>query len=132
LTALALVSGALFRAPELKTAKTCKLYGTATIKVAANNAVDFWSILAFSESAQAELLCLGEDDKISAQGSLKLEPYVGRDGATRINRTLFADHILALRQPPRERKPKAAAPTLPDASVQGPSNDGGPNDDLLV
>ena len=87
MTAFALVSGALSRAPELKTAKSGKAYVTATIKVAADNAVDFWSVLAFSESAQAELSRLGEGDKISAQGSFKVEPYTARDGQTRINRT---------------------------------------------
>jgi single-stranded DNA-binding protein len=110
MSAFVLVSGALFRAPEQKTSKAGKPFVTATIKVAADNSADFWSVLAFSESAQAELMRLGEGDKISAQGSLKVELYAGRDGQTRINRTVFADHVLALRQPPRERKPKAENP----------------------
>jgi len=117
MTAFALVSGALFRAPELKTAKTGKPYVTATIKVAADNAADFWSVLAFSESAQAELLRLSEGDKLSAQGSFKVEPYTARDGQTRINRTLFPDIVLALRQPPRERKPSNAAAKRDTASA---------------
>src|SRR5271170_254861 len=107
MTAFVLVSGALSRAPELKTAKSGKPYASATIRVAADSAVDCWSILAFSETAQAELLRLGEGDKLSAQGSFKVEPYTARDGQTRINRTVFADHVLALRQPPRERKSRA-------------------------
>ena len=112
MTAVALISGALSRAPELRTAKIDgkPFFATATIKVAADNAVDFWSVLAFSESAQAELLRLGEGDKVSLQGSLKLEVYISRDGEHEISRTLFADHVLALRQPPRERKPKADKP----------------------
>jgi len=28
--------------------------------------------------------------------------------ATKISRTVFADHVMALRAPPKERKPKAA------------------------
>jgi single-stranded DNA-binding protein len=136
MTALALITGALFRAPEIKTAKSGKAYCTATIKVAADNAVDFWSVLAFSEAAQAELMRLGEGDKISAQGSFKVEPYTARDGQTRINRTIFADHVLALRQPRRERKPKAApadatpAPARADFDDGSPSN-GGQTDDRL-
>jgi single-stranded DNA-binding protein len=122
MTAFALVSGVLFRAPEQKISKAGKPFVTATIKVAADNTADFWSVLVFSESAQAELLRLGEGDKLSAQGSFKVEPYTARDGQTRISRTLFADHVLALRQPPRERKPKAAAADAPD--LPGPSNDG--------
>jgi len=124
MTAFALVSGALFRAPELKTAKTGKPYVTATIKVvaAADNAVDFWSVLAFNESAQAELSRLGEGDKISAQGPFKVEPYTARDGQTRINRTIFADHVLALRRPPRERKPSNAAAKRDTASAPARAN----------
>jgi len=30
--------------------------------------------------------------------------YVGKDGATRISRTLLADHVLTLRQPRRARR----------------------------
>ena len=56
MTAFVLVSGALSRAPELKTAKSGKPYAYTTIRVAADGAAEFWSILAFSESAQAELL----------------------------------------------------------------------------
>ena len=56
MTAFVLVSGTLSRAPELKTAKSGKPYASATIRVAADGAAEFWSILAFSESAQAELL----------------------------------------------------------------------------
>jgi single-stranded DNA-binding protein len=109
MTALALVSGALFRAPEQQTSKAGKPFVSATIKVADGNAaVDFWSVLAFSESAQSELMRLNEGDKVSLQGSLKLEVYTNRNGEQKISRTLFADHVLALRQPPRERKPKAA------------------------
>src|SRR5271170_5425648 len=126
MTAFALVSGALSRAPELKTSKSGKPYVTATIKVAADNAAEFWSVLAFSESAQAELMRLGEGDKVSVQGSLKVEPFAARDGQTRINRTVFADHVLALRQPPRERKSRAS--TFGTGAPQALSNDGGPND----
>jgi single-stranded DNA-binding protein len=127
-TVFALVSGALSRAPELKTAKSGKPYVTATIKVASDNAAEFWSVLAFSESAQAELLRLGDGDKVGVQGPLKVEPYTARDGQTRINRTVFADHVLTLRQPPRERKPRVSASSASDSGAQGPSNDGGPND----
>jgi single-stranded DNA-binding protein len=117
MTAFALISGALFRAPELKTAKTGKPYATASLRVTADNATDYWSVLAFSESAQAELMRLGEGDKVSLQGSLKLEVYTSRDGESKISRTLFADHVLALRQPPRERKPSNAAAKRDTASA---------------
>ena len=126
MSAFALVSGALFRAPELKSSKAGKSYVLATVNVTSDNNVDFWTIMGFSETVQTELLRLGEGDKLSAQGSFKVEPYTARDGQTRINRTLFADHILALRQPPRERKLRAAPAGPPPASAGADFDDGLP------
>ncbi len=71
MTALALITGALSRAPELRTAKSGKAYATATVKVAA------------------------------------------------------ADNA-ALRQPPRERKPKAAAADATAAAARADFDDGFP------
>jgi single-stranded DNA-binding protein len=124
MTTVALISGALSCAPELKTAKSGKAYVTASIKVAADNAVDFWRVFAFSESAQAELSRLGEGDKVSLQGALKLDVYTSKNGEHKISRTLFADHVLAMRQPPRERKPKAASTRAPDDGAPSNQNDG--------
>jgi single-stranded DNA-binding protein len=46
---------------------------------------------------------------VTIQGGLKVELYTAAsDGKPKISRTVFADHVLALRQPPREKKPKAA------------------------
>jgi single-stranded DNA-binding protein len=128
MTALALITGALSRAPELRTAKSGKAYCTATIKVAAGSEIEFWSIMGFSESAQAELMRLGEGDKISLQGSLKLEVYISKNGEHKISRTLFADHVLALRQPPRERKPKPAPAGANHQSARAAFDDGLPEE----
>jgi single-stranded DNA-binding protein len=76
-------------------------------------------------------LAVGE--RVTIQGGLKLELFTANDGATKISRTIFADHAMALRQPPKERKPKAAkeAPTsqgpLAKQSVIPPSD---LNDDI--
>ena len=115
MSAVALISGALSCAPEIKTAKSGKAYCTASVRVAADSIVDYWRILAFSELAQAEPLRLGEGDKVSLQGSLKLEVYTNRSGEHKVSRTLFADHVMALRQPPpRQRTPKAPPTRAPD------------------
>jgi single-stranded DNA-binding protein len=102
----------------------------ATVKVAADNGVDFWTIMGFSETVQTELLRLGEGDKLSAQGTFKVEPYTARDGQTRINRTIFADHVLALRQPPRERKQSNAAAKRDTASAPRAAAGADPSDDI--
>jgi single-stranded DNA-binding protein len=116
MTVHVLITGSLFRASEQKTSQAGKRYVTATMKAAAVDASnsEFWSVLAFSDTAQAELLRLGAGEKLSVQGGLKLETYTPTNGETRISRTVFADSVLALRAPPREKKPKpAATPAAP-------------------
>jgi hypothetical protein len=102
-----LVCGSLWKNPEIKTSRSGKTYATASIRTASadNTAADFWNLLVFSETVAAELMRLGEGEKLAAQGSLRLELYNGK-----ISRSVFVDHILPLRQPPKERKPKVAKP----------------------
>jgi hypothetical protein len=90
MTAFAIVTGSLFRAPEQRTSKAGKPYVTATIRAKDGDALQWWRVTAFSESAQAELMRLGE----------------GAPGGTppKISLSIIADHVLALRQPPKERK----------------------------
>jgi single-stranded DNA-binding protein len=109
MSALVLISGTLFRAPEQKTSKSGKPYVTATIRAKDGDGSQFWRVVSFSDSAGAELLRLSDGDGVSVQGSLKIEPYE-REGVTKIGLTIIPDHVLALRQPPKERKPRAAAP----------------------
>ena len=107
MTAHALVTGTLFRAPEQRLSKAGKPYTTATIKVRDGDAAQFWRVTAFSDTAQTELLRLGDGDALSVQGALKAELYRPDGGEARLSLSLVADAVLALRQPPRERKPKA-------------------------
>jgi single-stranded DNA-binding protein len=105
-----LISGSIFRQPEQRTSQSGKRYVTTTIKAAAadNSASDFWNALAFGDTAGAELMRLGVNERIAVQGSLKLETYT-KDGETKISRTVFVDSVLALRAPPREKRPKKPA-----------------------
>src|ERR1700686_2891383 len=104
-----LISGSIFREPQQRTSQSGKRYVTTTLKAAAadNSTSDFWSVLAFGDTAGAELMRLAVGERLAIQGSLKIETYV-KDGETKISRTIFADHVLAVRQPPKERKPKVA------------------------
>jgi hypothetical protein len=129
MTVHVLVTGVLFRAAEQRTSSSGRRYARATIKAAAadNGGAEFFDLMVFSETAAVELMRLGEDEKLAVQSSLKVEIYNGK-----ISRTVFVDHVLALRAPPRERKPKAArAPTSQgqaEQSIIPPSSD--LNDDL--
>jgi hypothetical protein len=70
MSAFVLVTGAIFRAPEPRTSKAGKPFVVATIRAKDGEASQWWKVLAFSESAQAELLCLGDGDAASVQGAL--------------------------------------------------------------
>ena len=121
-----LVSGSLFKAPEQRTSQAGRRFVSATIRVGGENRdAEFWSLMVFSDSAQAELLRLGVGDALSAQGSAKFELYQKDGGEVRISRTIFANAILPLRAPPREKKPKAAK-----ASPTQGATDPNLNDDL--
>jgi hypothetical protein len=115
-----LVSGSLFKNPELKTSKSGKSYATASIRTSSadGTAADFWNLLVFSETVQAQLLQLTEGEKLAAQGSAKIELFNGK-----ISRTVFVDAILPLRAAPREKKPKAAKPAPTSQSIVSPSNE---------
>jgi single-stranded DNA-binding protein len=110
-----LVSGSIFREPQQRTSSSGRKYVTTTIKAAAadNTTSDFWSVLAFGTTAGDELMRLGLNERVAVQGSLKLETFT-KDGEPRISRTIFVDHVLAVRQLPKEKKPKKpAAPERP-------------------
>ena len=119
MTVQVLVTGEIFRAAKQQTSKAGKVFTVATMKAAATDASnsEFWSVLAFSDTAQQELLRLTVGEKLSVQGGLKLETFTRDDGEVRISRTIFANAILPLRAPPREKKPKPAPPSAPLQSV---------------
>jgi single-stranded DNA-binding protein len=131
MTAFALVTGVIFRAPLQKTSKAGKPYTTCTVKAGAddNASGDFWNVLIFSESAQLEMLRLEIGDAVSIRGKLKIEIFE-KDGQARISRSIFADAALGLRPAPRTPKPKAAKESQgparqsvipPSSGVEGPT-----------
>jgi single-stranded DNA-binding protein len=99
MSAFVLVSGSLFRAPEQRTSKAGKPFVAATLKAKDGETAQWWKVLAFSESAQAELMRLTDGDALSVQGALKVEEYE-KEGQNRVSLGVIADHALALRQSP--------------------------------
>lgn len=108
MTAHALVTGQLFRAPQSRTSKAGKPFITATLKAKDGDGAQWWKLLVFSETAQAELLRLSDGDALAVQGTLKVELYQPEGGEPRLSLSIVADHVLALRQPQRQRERKAA------------------------
>ena len=124
-----MVTGALSKEPTQRTSKNGGVYLTTSLRLVAGNETEWWNLLCFSESAQAEIMRLGVGEKLACQGSLKIEIYRGSDGEPKISRTIFVDAVLPLRPPPRERKPKAERATLPPhAAPAGVGAD--PSDDI--
>lgn len=109
MTAHALVSGVIYRVAERRMAKSGRDFVTATVKASEGTASQFWRVTAFSESVGEELARLNDGEAVAVQGRLDIGTY-DRHGETRVSYQIVADHVLALRQPPKERKPKAAPP----------------------
>jgi hypothetical protein len=88
-----LITGTLLRQAEEKTSsKTGRVFISATLKVGGETGdAEFWSITAFSQSAQTELLRLGYRDALSAQGKARFELWQPRDGGGEISRSRLID-----------------------------------------
>lgn len=133
MTIHAIATGTLFKPPEQRIFKTDKPFVTGTIRTKDGDSFQFMRFVAFSESAQAELLRLDDGDSLSIQGSLKAEIYE-KDGEPRISLNIVASQVLALRQPPKERKPKASEPpeqrSRQERCTGSWAPGGGPNDEI--
>lgn len=103
-----LIQGSLFRSTERKTAKSGREFVKGTLKVGGREGEGsvFWSIICFSEVAADELMHLSDGDIISVQGALKVEMYKPDAGEPKISHTIFADQVLALKQPKKARELK--------------------------
>jgi single-stranded DNA-binding protein len=111
----ALITGSLFRTSEQRTSKAGNPFVAATIRVKDGDASQWWRVTAFSETAQAELMRLSDGDAASVQGSFKAELYQPEGGEARLSLSIVADRVLALRQPPKQRK----APKEREAPYRG-------------
>ncbi len=135
MTAYVLITGTLFRPPEQRTSKYGLPFATATLRVKYSEDVQWWKILAFGESAQAELMRMFEGSAIACQGALRVDTYQTESGETKVSLTCLADSILALNSRPKERKPQEA--TAPDTRTREERCRGewrderdGPNDEI--
>ena len=117
MTARALVTGTLFRAPERKVSRGGKPYVSATIRVREGDASQFWRVTIFSESAGEEMMSLQDGDAVSAQGAMCAELYRPDDGEPRLSLSLVADRVLALRQSARKREKQPTDPRAKSAAT---------------
>ena len=119
---LALATGSIFKPPEQRTSKTGKPFVAATIRTKDGDAFQWWRIVAFSDTAQAELMRLGDGDACSVQGNFKAELYRPDGGEAKLSLSIVADQVLALRQP------KKRAANAPQRRAWRPGD--GPDDEI--
>ncbi len=113
MTIQALISGSVFRKPEKKISKNGKEFTAGTLRCQDGESFQFVRFVAFSESAQAELMRLDDGDSVSVQGPLKAELFTPEGGEARVSLSIVAAQALPLRAPPRERKPAASTDPRP-------------------
>jgi hypothetical protein len=117
MSARAVVSGAVFRAPTQKTTKTGAPFAFATIRSGTGETVRWWKVIAFSESGVAEIMQLGAGQPIAV--CRRAEVYAPNGASPRISWKILADSVITAKRPPKEPR-KAVAPATPSKSSGSP------------
>jgi Single-strand binding protein family len=98
----AIVSGALHRAVEIRTAKSGNPFATFTIREAINGAARWWRAVAFDEATITALRELDAGAPIACAGEIDCELWTPEDGRDpRLNWKITADTLLTARRPKR-------------------------------
>ena len=114
MSAVALISGVLYKAPEQKTSKNGNQFVSVTLKARDGDGFQYWRLTAFNQDAQTELMRLSANDAVSVQGLLRAELYKPEGGEPRVSLSLVVDQALAAR--PKPRKPKQNYSSSPRVS----------------
>ena len=108
-----LLQGSLAKAPESRVSRQGNAFAMATLRVASGNESQFWRLFVFSESAQAELMRLGEGDALACQGSPKFElfrPEAGEPACPCRSRSTMFSRCASPRASERKRTRKPTRP----------------------
>jgi hypothetical protein len=114
MSARAIVSGVLFKAPIEKATKAGNPFATLSIRENVNGATRWWQGISFSESAIEVLKELSVGEPIAVCGEISAEIYAPAGSESRINWRITVDSVLSARKPPKAkpertgRKPKEA------------------------
>jgi Single-strand binding protein family len=96
MTAHVLVTGTIFRDPGQRSSKGGNAFVAVILKAKDGDAVQWWKVLAFSETAQAELMRLCDGEAVSVQCAFKVDIYTPPGREPRVSLTVFADHPTVL------------------------------------
>ena len=90
----------------------------------------WWTLFVDSETARAEIDRLDAGDVVSVQGSFETSIWDGR-GKTEVSLKINVDRALALKPPPRVKKPKQTGREVARKSWAAPSENGEALNDAL-
>jgi hypothetical protein len=113
MSARAIVSGVLFKAPASKISKAGKSYVVATVREGSGEATRWWKVFVFSESAIADILQLNDGELIAIAGEFDCELYTPPGGESRLSWKIMADAVLSARAKPKLKAQKTAAGAFP-------------------
>jgi hypothetical protein len=102
MSARAIVSGTLFKAPVSKTSKAGKPYAFATIREGIGDAARWWKVFVFGDDAIAEVLRLGDGDPLAVGGEFDCQAYKTEAGDDRLSWSIMVDGVLTARKRKRE------------------------------
>ena len=104
MTARAIVSGVIHKAPEAKTAKAGSTYAALTLREKTGQATRWWKVFVFSDALREEVLRLSDGEPLSVAGEFSVDVWSPEGREPRVNLSLIADGLLSARRP--KAKPK--------------------------
>ena len=105
----ALISGKLQGQAEQRTGSSGKPYTLAKVRAAGSDGESiFVNVIAFSSTAGAALMGLGDGDSLALSGSLKVKVWTDRQGVPKPSLDMIASQVLTAYQASRKRKAVAA------------------------
>jgi hypothetical protein len=120
MSARAIVSGVLFKAPIEKASKAGNPFATFPIRENHNGAARWWQCITFNENEIESLKAMTPGEPIAACGEITAEIYAPAGSESRINWRILVDGILTARNVKPEgatRKPQAAKRDRAEASA---------------
>jgi hypothetical protein len=130
MSARAIVSGVLFKAPIEKVSKAGNPFATLSIRENHNGSTRWWQAITFNENEIESLKAMTPGEPIAVCGEITGEIYAPAGSEGRINWRVTIDAVLSARKPPKAkpeskgRKPKEAKPQADKPSRAAPHRAG--------
>jgi DNA polymerase III alpha subunit len=102
MSARAIVTGVLFRAPVEKISKNGKPYLLVTIRDGKGEAARWWKAFIFAEEFCDEIRRFGDGEPIAVAGEIDCQPYE-KGGEWRLNWSVAVDAVLSARKSKAKR-----------------------------